>query len=77
MGHNGHNHKRWILTPKSRRAGAVEVCDEVDAGGAVGAGRRPALVPVRLAVRPREAVLAVAVVASPKMEDRLYGGTLI
>ena len=58
------------LTPEPRRAGAVEVSDEVDAGGAVGAGRRPALVPVRLAVRPREAVLAVAVVASPKMGDR-------
>ena len=57
------------LTPESRCAGAVEVSDEVDAGGAVGAGRRPALVPVRLAVRPREAVLAVAVVASPKIGD--------
>ena len=67
----GHNHKRWILTSESRRAGAIEVCNEVDAGGAVGAGRRPALVPVRLAVRSREAVFAVAVVASPKIANQL------
>ena len=52
-------------TSESGRAGAVEVGDQVDAGGAVGAGARPALVPVCLAVRPREAVLAVAMVSRP------------
>ena len=54
-----------LPTSESGRAGAVEVGDQVDAGGAVGAGARPALVPIRLAVRPREAVLAVAMITRP------------
>ena len=58
-------HFNTQTTSEPWRAGAVEVGDQVDARGAVGAGARPALVPVRLAVRPREAVLAVAVVTRP------------
>ena len=56
-------HANGPHTSESRRARAVEVGDEVYAFGAVGARARPALVPVRLAVDPGEAVLAVAVVA--------------
>ena len=55
-----------VPTSESGRAGAVEVGDQVDARGAVGTGAGPALVPVRLAVRPREAVLAVAVVTQAR-----------
>ena len=55
------------LTSEPGHAGAVEVGDQVDAGGAVRARAGPALVPVGLAERSREAVLAVAVVARPSM----------
>ena len=50
------------LTAESRRAGAVEVGDLVDAGGSVLARIGPAFVPIRLAMLAGEAVLAVAVV---------------
>ncbi len=46
---------------EAARARAVEVGHEVDARGRVEARRRPALVPVLLAVQPRVPVLAVAV----------------
>ncbi len=53
-----------MLTAEPRWTGAIEIGDLVDAGCPVLARTRPALVPIRLAVIPREPVLTVAVVVS-------------